>query len=125
MVTNVVASLVISLITNVVESNNAEWVTDYSIQHAVLGPNSYGKRIGKPATERYLTTNIIERRILSLEHEGWNYNSTQDKLLSSVTAIQKLQETWKDAGFKTNTFHLDLTDLGHGFITLTNHSITR
>src|SRR4051812_30965449 len=95
--TNIIASLIVTLITNVVSTDNSVWGPDYSV-NLTSYPAQYGKRIVSQATERYLTTNVTQRTTITVALESF----TVDKAISSVTAVLRKLEDWKPAGVRTN-----------------------
>lgn len=102
MITNIIATVFITLVTNVTHSDNAQWGVDYGIMY-LTNPEKYGRKLEKPATERYVTTEIIQRKTLTAQHDGTQFSSVQDKMLSSVTEILRLREQWEPSGIKTNS----------------------
>jgi hypothetical protein len=101
MLTNLLAQIVITLVTNVVQTDNAVWVPDYSVAYATY-PAQFGQRISTPATERYLTTNVTEHTTVTVPLSDGPAVFTKDKLLSSVTGILRKLEDWQPAGVRTN-----------------------
>lgn len=113
MLTNIIASVLITLSTNVVETDNAarEKIDNpctcppatgearfYAIYH------DHGYRDGNvitPATEKYSTATVIEKRTLEFEVDGKKLQQLlSERTVSSETRTFKL--AWMDAGVKTN-----------------------
>ena len=101
MTTNILATLVITLVTNVLHTDNSadqpqfEWE-----QH---GMKLYQNPVRTRPTERYELTEVYERAMLSYEIAGQRYNHiAYEKPLSSVTRILRLKEQWEDVGTRTN-----------------------
>lgn len=101
MTTNIIATIIVTLITNVVTSNNAVYEPDYSFAYATL-PATYAQRLKTPATEQYLTTNVTERVTIQYEWNGEKREYSESRLIKSVTAIQRLKQAWESAGVRTN-----------------------
>jgi hypothetical protein len=102
MITNIIAQVVVALVTNVVHSDNAEWGLDYG-RILPMNPPRYADQMIKPATERYATTEISERTTVSYTFDGKPYEHViRERMLSSVTRILRLKEQWEDAGVRTN-----------------------
>lgn len=101
MLTNLIAGIVLTLSTNVFETNNAEkWSQSGKM---------YGFEIvymdvpAKPATEKYETTIVTEKRTLEFEVEGKKFNELlSERTVLSTTRTYKLKQEWVDAGMKTN-----------------------
>lgn len=104
MITNLIASVVITLVTNVVPSDNAVWENDYTMV-LTTWPGQYGKRLAKTATESYLTTNVVEHTVVTVPLPNGPATFTQDRTMSSVTAILRKLEQWEPAGIRTNEFN--------------------
>jgi len=102
MTTNIVAAVVITLVTNVVPSDNAVYEPDFSVSYAVIGSNQHPMRLAKVATEKYLTTNVTEHTEVTVTLADGPHTFAVDKSISSVTAILKRLEDWKPAGVRTN-----------------------
>lgn len=102
-VTNILAKLIVSLATNVVQSDNAVYEPDYRIAY-LTNPITYGNRLKTPATERYVTTNV--EQVTAIEWSSSlssGRHEIERKMLSSVTAILKLKSDWEPAGIRTNS----------------------
>lgn len=99
MTTNLLCAVVITIVTNVVPSDNARWERDWGMSW----PEGGGPmRIAAPATESYLTTNVTEHSVITVPLPGGAKEFSSDRLISSVTAILKKLEEWKPAGMRTN-----------------------
>lgn len=101
MITNILAAVVITLVTNVASSDNSKGCPMYAegVMPAVMGHvcTPY-----IPPTERYQTTNVTEHTAVTLTIQGVERTFTADKLLSSVTAIWRKSDEWQAAGVITN-----------------------
>ncbi len=115
MLTNLIASAVITLVTNVFPSDNAVYEPDYSIAYATY-PAQFGQRVKTPATEKYLTTNIVEHSEITVQIHGRSKVFYDDRTISSVTAILRKLEDWKPAGIRTN----EILQLTNASIVFTN-----
>lgn len=113
MTTNILAAVVITLLTNVVPSDNSRGCSMYSDQfsHLVYGHDC---RPYVPATEQYLTTNVTEHTEITVKLPQGPKTFTMDRTISSVTAILRKLEQWQPAGVRTNQL------LQSGSITITN-----
>lgn len=102
MITNILAAVVITLVTNVASSDNSKGCPMYveGVMPAVMGHvcTPY-----IPPTERYQTTNVTEHTAVTLTIRGVERTFAEDKLLSSVTAIWRKSDEWQAAGVKTNS----------------------
>lgn len=99
MITNIVVSVVITLVTNVVQTDNAEYEQSRIFAWPEGGVPSV--RV-KEATERYTTTNVTEHTEITVPLPDGPRTFTVDKAISSVTSILKKLEEWKPAGVRTN-----------------------
>jgi len=101
MTTNLLCTLVITLLTNVIQSDNAVWGPDPFIVLPTWPPQPVQK-IVTPATEHYQTTNISEHLTLRWAWAGQTHDHTVDRLLSSVTRVNRLRQQWEECELRTN-----------------------
>jgi len=105
--TNFLASIVITLLTNVVETSNESGCSTCEMlrQQPTLLIYHPGHGAGvpyKPATENYETTTVIrEKRIVSKEAAIDMLLSSEE--VSSFTKVKRLESKWVDAGIRTNS----------------------
>jgi hypothetical protein len=99
MITNIIAAVVITLSTNIVPTDNAVWGRDWALMYPEGGGPSV---IFKPATEQYLTTNVVENTKITVKLSDGPHTFYVDRTISSVTAILRKREQWEASGVKTN-----------------------
>lgn len=113
MLTNLIASVVLTLSTNVVETDNA--VRDSYATGLILTSNPPQTEMRSylitPATEKYQTETVTETKTLQFEAEGQKFQQQLgQREVSSVTRTFKLKQEWVDAGVKTNEVALSVGD---------------
>lgn len=111
--TNLVATVVVTLITNVLQSDNTIWSTDPSI----LVPS---RRVALPPTEQYETTVVSERKHIEFEYEGRKitYAVSERELFRNKVTSQIVQ-LWKPTQMEHTTNEVIQGERG---IMLTNSS---
>lgn len=116
MITNLLASIIVSLVTNVTTTDNEIKANQWGIVYTV-NPPIYDNG-ARPATERYETTTVHERRSLKCEVEGKPVEHLlSERLVSSVTKSFALRPAeWVVKDIKVN----DITPKNEGVTMLTN-----
>lgn len=98
--TNLLCSIIITLVTNVMHTDNAKWGPQCGVFYPEGGQP---QEIKQPATEQYDTTTV--EKVVTIY---WTYEDVPGqteisrKLLSSVTRIMCKKEQWEAAGMRTN-----------------------
>jgi hypothetical protein len=102
MITNILAAVAITLVTNVVQTDNS---SGCSMHQPGVIPLVYGHNCTPyvPATERRLTTNVTELTTVKLTIAGEEKSFESQRLISSVTAVLRRLDEWKPAEIKTNS----------------------
>src|SRR5690348_2735812 len=99
MTTNLIFQLIITLVTNVANSDNAHQENAWE-QHGDMISFS---PVTVPATERYNTTNIERVATIKFTYEGQDKQlDVERKLISSVTRVMKLTQEWEQGELRTN-----------------------
>lgn len=85
MTTNILCQIVLSLITN---------VTNVTFEMPMDGStlNAAGRRI---ASQRIVTTNVLERSTLTWVLQGRTNTCTLDRTIYSASQVLRLKETWE------------------------------
>jgi len=98
MITNLVTQLIITLVTNVVQTDNAQWKDLGHIGTFQMTPDysqaTWGAQMVAPATERYTTTNVVERATLTWELWGEKRTQTVERPVWSATVTERKFENW-------------------------------
>lgn len=103
--TNILASIVLSLVTNVMVTDNA--VRDPLTREGweLMGDNMFARtrRLITPATERYTLTEVREIKAMISALDGQSFsNLVSERLVSSTTKTEKLLQEWAIVGVVTN-----------------------
>lgn len=109
MLTNLIASIVVTLVTNTVTTDNAVHAPDYSFGGNVYtleakpaiyySPNYTSTKVIAPATEKTDTTTVTEIRRLQFELEGKAYViEIGQRVVSETQKTFKLKQEWKEQG---------------------------
>lgn len=102
MLTNILAAVAITLVTNVVQTDNS---SGCSLYHPGVIPLVYGHECKPfiPATERNITTNVLERTKVVVTINGAERIFESERLLSSVTAVLRRLDEWRLSEHRTNS----------------------
>ena len=120
MTTNIIAAITVALVTNVVTTDNSEPQPEYVFRGGTFLTQE--SRRTAP-TEKYLTTNVLERTTVRWTWAGEQKEHVSEKLLSSVTRVLRLKQEWEQGEVRTNRLSSVFGDLGIGepaWITITN-----
>lgn len=98
MLTNLIASVVVTLVTNVSHSDNGRLATSW--YSSTTPPQSWID--GQPATEKYITTEVKRRTSVTFVFPDGEHTLVDEKLLSSVTEVLKRKDEWVKAFVRTN-----------------------
>jgi len=99
MTTNIIATVIIALVTNVVTTDNSEQRPDLVFRGGMFLTEE--SRRTAP-TEKYLTTNVLERTTVRWTWAGEQKEHVTERLLSSVTRVLKLKQEWEQGELRTN-----------------------
>lgn len=104
MITNLVASIVVTLVTNV--SERFPTVKSYEpCFHAFnCGMQYHIKEIRNPdSTKRWVTTEVKQLAVLAFDWEGERCTHEREKIVSSITVEYTLKAEWEPGRTTTNT----------------------
>ena len=116
MTTNLLCQIIITLVTNVLNGDNAGFSQELT-QH---GDYIYTTNVFHAASERYVTTEISKVATIHWTYEGVpGQSEVSRKTLSSLTQVLRLKQQWENAETRTNLVltNVTITNLGAIFST--------